>query len=57
LRFQEQRKGRIAPDIDPFDRVHLNGDVKAPAIGHVNARVRLEGCEARLQMMRQASRN
>jgi hypothetical protein len=36
LSFQQQRKGRVAPDIDPFDRVHLNGDVKASAICHVN---------------------
>ncbi len=27
LGFQEQRKGRIATDIDPLDRVHLNGDI------------------------------
>ncbi len=26
LRFQQQRKGRIAADVDPLDRVHLYGD-------------------------------
>jgi hypothetical protein len=35
LRFQQQCEGRIAADVDPFDRVHLNGDVKAPAVCHV----------------------
>jgi hypothetical protein len=28
LRLQQQRKGRIAADIDPLDRVHLNRDVQ-----------------------------
>jgi hypothetical protein len=25
LRFQQQSEGRIAGDLDPLDRVHLNG--------------------------------
>ena len=29
LRFQEQREGRIAADIDPLDRVHLHRDGQA----------------------------
>jgi hypothetical protein len=28
LRFQEQRKGRIAADVDALDRVHLDGDIE-----------------------------
>ena len=28
LRFQQQRKRRIAADIDPLDRIHLHGDVQ-----------------------------
>ena len=28
LRFQQQREGRIAADIDALDRVHLDGDVQ-----------------------------
>ena len=28
LRLQQQRKGRIAADVDPLDRVHLHGDVQ-----------------------------
>ena len=31
LRFQQQRKGRIAADVDPLDRVHLHGDVQGHA--------------------------
>jgi hypothetical protein len=26
LLFEQKRKGGIAPDIDAFDRVHLEGD-------------------------------
>ena len=26
LRFEQEREGRIAPDIDALDRVHLEGD-------------------------------
>ena len=33
LRFQQQRKGRIAADVDPLDRVHLHGDVQGMDIG------------------------
>jgi hypothetical protein len=33
LRFEQQREGRIAADVDPVDRVHLNGDVQT----HVNS--------------------
>jgi hypothetical protein len=29
LRLQEQREGRITADVDPFDRIHLDGDVQA----------------------------
>ena len=28
LRFQQQREGRIAADVDPRDRVHLHGDIE-----------------------------
>ena len=28
LRFQQQRKGRIAANIDPLDRVHLHGNIQ-----------------------------
>ena len=28
LRLQQQRKGRIAADVDPLDRVHLHGDIQ-----------------------------
>ena len=28
LRFQQQREGGIAADIDPLDRVHLDGDIQ-----------------------------
>jgi len=35
LGFQQQRKGRIAADIDPLDRVHLHGDVETFAISHI----------------------
>jgi hypothetical protein len=33
LRLQQQRKRRIAADVDPFDRVHLHGDVQAHGFG------------------------
>ena len=29
LRLQQQRKGGIAADVDPLDRVHLHGDLEA----------------------------
>ena len=29
LGLQKQREGRIAADVDPLDRVHLDGDVEA----------------------------
>ena len=29
LRLQQQREGRIAADVDPLDRVHLDGDFQA----------------------------
>ena len=29
LRLQQQRERRIAADVDPLDRVHLDGDVQA----------------------------
>ena len=29
LRFQQQREGGIAADVDPLDRVHLDGDFQA----------------------------
>jgi hypothetical protein len=38
LRFQEQREGRIAADVDARDGVHLDGDVQFH-----EARVRLLG--------------
>jgi hypothetical protein len=28
LRFQEQGKGGIAANVDPLDRIHLDGDVQ-----------------------------
>ena len=28
LRFQQQRKGRIAANVDPLDRVHLHGNIQ-----------------------------
>ena len=33
LRFQQQREGGIAADVDPLDRVHLHGDVQASSTG------------------------
>ncbi len=36
LRLQQQRKGRIAADIDPLDRVHLYRDIQ----GHEFLRTR-----------------
>ena len=39
LRFQQQRKGRIAADVDARDRVHLDGDIQfhgaGPQVGSV----------------------
>jgi hypothetical protein len=39
LRLQEQRKGRIAADVDARDGVHLDGDVEfhvlRPGVGSV----------------------
>ena len=29
LRFQQQRECRVAADVDPFDRIHLDGDIQA----------------------------
>jgi hypothetical protein len=34
LGFEQQGKGRIAADIDPFDRVHLHGDFEMSASNH-----------------------
>jgi hypothetical protein len=39
LRFQEESKRRIAANIYPLDRIHLDGDFKAPAICHVRVPV------------------
>ena len=33
LRFEQKRESRVADDVDPVDRVHLNGNAK----GHVEA--------------------
>src|SRR5262245_42472522 len=52
LGFQEQRKGRVAADIDAVDRVHLTGDAKGHATMLVDAalcgfqRSRAEAAEA-----------
>jgi hypothetical protein len=35
LRFQQDGKGRIATDVDPFDWIHLDGYFQA--FGHVLA--------------------
>ena len=32
LRFQQQREGRIALDVDPLDRIHLHRDIQRHAI-------------------------
>jgi hypothetical protein len=29
LRFQQQGEGRVALDVDPLDRIHLDSDFKA----------------------------
>ena len=33
LRFQQQRKGRIAADVDTRDGVHLDGDIQFHVVG------------------------
>ena len=33
LRFQQQRKGRIAADVDTRDGVHLDGDIQFHGVG------------------------
>ena len=33
LRLQQQRKGRIAADVDPRDGVHLDGDIQFHGVG------------------------
>jgi hypothetical protein len=34
LRFEQQSEGRIAADVDPVDRVHLNGDIQNHTTSH-----------------------
>jgi hypothetical protein len=36
LRFEQQRESRVADDVDPVDRVHLNGNAK----GHLELSIR-----------------
>ena len=44
LRLEQQRERRIAADVDPLDRIHLDGDVQAH--GGMACWAEIVGCEA-----------